>query len=495
MTASPIIVSQRAKERDYLLALNDRFQNYVGRVRTMREQSKSIENNTFIAHTQALENELFEVKGIYEKELETTRQQLDQMTSERNTYQLQASKNGALANELQDKYSNEQTTRKKLENALADAHRLLSEKDSLIQELRITIAQHQNAHLDTTKERDALQSTLNNVQTLCDSESKARADLEASVQKLSDQLTFERQLHDKALMELNNKLSAAERAIAIADEKLREHDIVDDNLANTIAKMRMQTQAEFRRFQDESEAAYQASLGQMKAQLDAESKSLAQSSEENIHLKAIIEEMNAKIGKLDSRCAAVEDQNRSLIHTLECERQQAQNTIKELEHKLREMQEHLNAKIRELNVAYNAQIPLDLEIEAFANLLDAEEKRLSVALANPPSELVQTARGDLVSSRNHYTGVRSLPGSPRKPLTGINSSPTTPFSSRPKSVPVNDEIKELGPMSRAESPGKPGSPSYYLPGIGDNSSRIFKNPRSSYGTSATPTTRVYYHAK
>ena len=89
------------------------------------------------------------------------------------------------------------TTRKKLENALADAHRLLSEKDSLIQELRITIAQHQNAHLDTTKERDTLQATLNSVQTLCDSESKARADLEASVQKLSDQLSFERQLHDK----------------------------------------------------------------------------------------------------------------------------------------------------------------------------------------------------------------------------------------------------------------------------------------------------------
>lgn len=103
MTASPVIVSQRAKERDYLLALNDRFQNYVSRVRTMREQSKSIENHTFIAHTQALENELFEVKSIYDKELEATRSQLDLMTSERNSYQLEASKKGALATDYQDK--------------------------------------------------------------------------------------------------------------------------------------------------------------------------------------------------------------------------------------------------------------------------------------------------------------------------------------------------------------------------------------------------------
>ena len=90
-----------------------------------------------------------------------------------------------------------------------------------------------------------------------------------------------------------------------------------------------------------------------------------------------------------------------------------------------------------------------------------------MALANPPSELVQTARGDLVSSRGHYTSVRSLPGSPRKPVGGINSP--TNFSARPKSVPVNEDLKDF---SRSDSPGKPSSPSaYYLPGIGDNSSR------------------------
>ena len=61
-------------------------------------------------------------------------------------------------------------------------------------------------------------------------------------------------------MEMKNKIMAAERAIAIADEKLKEHDIVDDNLHNMIAKMRLQTQSEFKRFQDESESAYQASV-------------------------------------------------------------------------------------------------------------------------------------------------------------------------------------------------------------------------------------------
>lgn len=103
MAASPIVLSSRQGERAYLTTLNERFGQYVNRVRSMREQSKNIENNTFIAHTQALENEIFDLKNIYERELDNTRQQLDAITAERNEFHLQASKNGALATELQEK--------------------------------------------------------------------------------------------------------------------------------------------------------------------------------------------------------------------------------------------------------------------------------------------------------------------------------------------------------------------------------------------------------
>ena len=63
------------------------------------------------------------------------------------------------------------------------------------------------------------------------------------------------------------------------------------------------------------------------------------------------------------------------MQTLEVERQQAANAIKNLEEKLRNMQENLNEKIRELGMAYNSHLPLDLEIEAFAGMLEAEERR------------------------------------------------------------------------------------------------------------------------
>ena len=76
----------------------------------------------------------------------------------------------------------------------------------------------------------------------------------------------------------------------------------------------------------------------------------------------------------------MEAQNSGLIKSLEMERQQATNTIKNLEAKSRELQEALMAKVRELGLTYNANLPLDLELDAFATLLEAEERRCAPEL-------------------------------------------------------------------------------------------------------------------
>ena len=65
------------------------------------------------------------------------------------------------------------------------------------------------------------------------------------------------------MIELTNKLASAERCIEIAEEQLKEHEGVDDNLANMIAKMRVQTQNEFQRYQSEAEAAFQSAVSEL----------------------------------------------------------------------------------------------------------------------------------------------------------------------------------------------------------------------------------------
>lgn len=53
------------------------------------------------------------------------------------------------------------------------------------------------------------------------------------------------------------RLDEAERTILLAEERLHEHNIIDENLSAMLAKVKMHSEAELRRFKEESEISYQ----------------------------------------------------------------------------------------------------------------------------------------------------------------------------------------------------------------------------------------------
>lgn len=87
--------------------------------------------------------------------------------------------------------------RKKTENALADAQRVIADKEALLQDARVTATQHQNAHMDTKRDRDGLQAALTQTQQALDVEVAAKADLQTLANQLKEKLAFQQQLHEK----------------------------------------------------------------------------------------------------------------------------------------------------------------------------------------------------------------------------------------------------------------------------------------------------------
>ena len=53
------------------------------------------------------------------------------------------------------------------------------------------------------------------------------------------------------------RLDEADRTILMAEERLHEHNIIDENLSAMLAKVKMHSEAELRRFKEESEISYQ----------------------------------------------------------------------------------------------------------------------------------------------------------------------------------------------------------------------------------------------
>ena len=434
METVPTILSRR-NEKEFLASLNDRFSSYVTKIRSLREQSRKTENSVVMAVTQGMENEIMELKSMYERELESLRDQLDKAVSERNMQSVTAASTANMAADLEDKLTGENFNRRQLEVTVANNHRFIAERDAAIQELRISIAQHQNALMEANTDRDTLQRNVTTLQNSYDAEVVLRTDLQSKVDQLTDKINFERDLHQKDVNDLQSRLNAAEEAIIMAEDRLKEHDVIDDQLANTLAKVKLQAHEELVRFQQEAAHSYGQSLTAIKHKFEEESKKLAQANENNIHLMATVDEQVSKIAKLETKCAAVEEQNQKLSQTMEVERTQKANTIRSLEEKLRKAQDKINDKIRELNLAHNTKIPVDLEIEAFAGLLDAEEKRLMLELHNPAPEIINRAM--LKSAHAGRRPVRQRSCSNTLPPTLPKVTPHKPTVSRPKLHPVS----------------------------------------------------------
>lgn len=462
-TPNPVLPHRRM-ETEYLSSLNDRFAIYVGKVHQIQEQTKSIENATLVATIKSLNDETLDLKRIYEDEINKLRSQLDEVFSEKNCQELSSNKHIALSAELENKLLEEVAVRRKLEAALGETHRLLAEKDATISELHISVSEHKQANADLAREKDGLQAFSSNLQEMHDNEATKRTEVESKLATLQDQCSFDKEMFNKEINELQSRVHAADMAIKIAEERLKEHDIIDDQLAAALVKVKQQSHSELLRFQEEAEYSYLASLTSVKNQLDTSAKNHAVSLDENIRLKAMLDELTADVKKEQSKSCAIEQENRALIKTAEIERGQFANASQNQESRIRNLQEDINTKIRELSAAYNSNIPVDVEIEAFSGLLEAEEKRLQLSLTNPAPEIINR-----VGMSRPHTGSRSLVSRQKYDPIGVP---------QPAMVPMGDGDGAVSPTSYIP-PTKQGA---YFPPL---------TPKGNSGSSAARARNLY----
>ena len=60
------------------------------------------------------------------------------------------------------------------------------------------------------------------------------------------------------LQDYRYRLAELERALLLADERLHEHNIVDENLSAMLAQLKLNSDEQLRRYKHESECSYQS---------------------------------------------------------------------------------------------------------------------------------------------------------------------------------------------------------------------------------------------
>ena len=156
--------------------------------------------------------------------------------------------------------ADENTGRKKVENWYADAQRVIADKDKQLEEAKVAITQEQNSHLETQKEKESLQKQLTETQDLYNAEAATRGHFENLSNQLKDKLDFDRQRFEQEICDYLNRIKDLEAALKAAEERIHEHNLIDEDLANQLAKVKSQCDADLQRYKQESQLNFDNSV-------------------------------------------------------------------------------------------------------------------------------------------------------------------------------------------------------------------------------------------
>ncbi len=90
------------EEKEEMQNLNDRFAVYIDRMRHLEDKNSSL-TLELTRWKEKESNEVYEVKKMFEGELNNARQLLDDIAKEKSKIELENARNSSLANDLQKK--------------------------------------------------------------------------------------------------------------------------------------------------------------------------------------------------------------------------------------------------------------------------------------------------------------------------------------------------------------------------------------------------------
>ncbi|XP_033112878.1 lamin-B2-like [Anneissia japonica] len=436
-TVSPPAPLSRQQEKAELQHLNERYKAYIAKVRKMREEANMVDSSALLNSIRMLEDEIEVIKNMYEKELNNLRHQLEDTSAARTSADTQAYRNEKMATDLQDRLSVENQRCRGLNDDLASMQRLCSQKEVDLQTSHANIADLTRKLRDVEDDYASLQRTSDDLQHGFDQECVLRKEAQDSNQILLGKLDFQKKVNDEEIAELKHTLDDKANHILALEAKVRELARPDNTLQEMLDRVKRAAAEELQRFKDESEAAYHRNLQELRDQMDLDATNMAQLADENNRLVKEVDTLNNSNQELKNRVLAVEQMNNSMNTQMDMERERSAVHVRALEDKLRDMQDSLVQKMREITLATDGKAPMRAEIEALKVLVEEEENKLRhipPASTYAPTTLSATSTNTYLPRPKTVSPVRS---SYFENKTGLSTSYTAKASKiRPVSVPA-----------------------------------------------------------